>query len=183
MAAWPRFSLRPFGAPPSSEEGRWVNYSPSSGCCGAVASSELVSPRMKASTCGRSCGWTSTSRAFEPSDGPTTPRDSSRSMSRPALAKPTLSLRCSIEVEPNWLVTTSSAACSSTSMSSPISSSGSMLSFFSASLAICSMSSRYFGLRWVRTNSTALRISDSDTHEPCTRIGLAEPIGRNNASP
>ena len=101
----------------------------------------------------------------------------------PALAKPTLSLRCSIEVEPNWLVTTSSAACSSTSMSSPISSSGSMLSFFSASLAICSMSSRYFGLRWVRTNSTALRISDSDTHEPCTRIGLAEPIGRNNASP
>ena len=70
MAAWPRFSLRPFGAPPSSEEGRWVNYSPSSGCCGAVASSELVSPRMKASTCGRSCGWTSTSRAFEPSDWP-----------------------------------------------------------------------------------------------------------------
>ena len=30
-------------------------------------------------------------------------------MSRPALAKPTRSLRCSIEVEPNWVETTSSA--------------------------------------------------------------------------
>ena len=36
------------------------------------------------------------------------PRDSSRSISRPALAKPTRSLRCSIEVEPNCVVTTSS---------------------------------------------------------------------------
>ena len=72
-----------------------ANYSPSSGCCGAVASSELVSPRMKASTCGRSCGWTSTSRAFEPSDGPTTPRDSSRSMKSAGLgeADPELALQ------------------------------------------------------------------------------------------
>ena len=31
-------------------------------------------------------------------------------MSRPARAKPTLSLRCSIEVEPSWLRTTSSIA-------------------------------------------------------------------------
>ena len=30
------------------------------------------------------------------------PRVSIRSISRPALAKPTRSLRCSIEVEPNW---------------------------------------------------------------------------------
>ena len=33
------------------------------------------------------------------------PRLSIRSISRPALAKPTRSLRCSIDVEPNWLVT------------------------------------------------------------------------------
>ena len=32
------------------------------------------------------------------------------SISRPALAKPTRSLRCSIEVEPNCVVTTSSTA-------------------------------------------------------------------------
>ena len=51
---------------------------------------------------------TSTSRALDPSDGPTIPRDSSRSIRRPALANPTRSLRCSIEVEPNWVVTTSS---------------------------------------------------------------------------
>ena len=31
-------------------------------------------------------------------------------MRRPALAKPTRSLRCSIEVDPNWVLTTSSAA-------------------------------------------------------------------------
>ena len=60
---------------------------------------------------------------------------------RPALAKPTRSLRCSIDVEPNCVVTTSSAACSNTSISSPMSSSGST-AFFSASCAICSMSSR-----------------------------------------
>ena len=64
-----------------------------------------------------------TSRALEPSLGPTISRDSSRSMSRPALAKPTRSLRWSIDVEPNCVVTTSSAAWSSTSRSSPMSSS------------------------------------------------------------
>ena len=45
-------------------------------------------PRSIASVAGRSSGWTSTSRALEPSDGPTISRDSSRSMRRPALAKP-----------------------------------------------------------------------------------------------
>ena len=77
----------------------------------------------------RSSGRTSTSRALEPSLGPTMPRDSSRSMRRPALAKPTRSLRWSIEVEPNCVVTTSSVACSSTSRSSPMSSS---ICFFGA---------------------------------------------------
>ena len=38
------------------------------------------------------------------------PRLSMRSISRPALAKPTRSLRCSIDVEPNCVVTTSSTA-------------------------------------------------------------------------
>jgi hypothetical protein len=80
-------------------------------------------PAYRARVVGRSSGLTSTSRALEPSDGPTTPRDSSRSMRRPALAKPTRSLRCSIEVDPNWVVTTSSVACSSRSRSSPMSSS------------------------------------------------------------
>ena len=50
-----------------------------------------------------------------------------RSISRPALAKPTRSLRWSIDVDPNWVVTTSSAAWHSRSRSSPISSS---ISFF-----------------------------------------------------
>ena len=85
------------------------------------------SPRSSASVSGRSSGLTSTSRALEPSHGPTIPRDSIRSISRPALAKPTRSLRCSIEVEPNWVDTTSSAACSSRSRSSPMSSSISLL--------------------------------------------------------
>ena len=77
----------------------------------------------------RSSGRTSTSRAFEPSEGPTTPCDSSRSMMRPAFAKPMRSLRCSIEVEPNCVVITISAACSRSSRSSPISSS---ICFFAA---------------------------------------------------
>src|SRR5690606_37913041 len=62
-------------------------------------------PRRSAITAGRSSGVTSTSRAFEPSLGPTTPRTSSRSISRPAFAKPTRSLRCNIDVEPNWVLT------------------------------------------------------------------------------
>ena len=41
---------------------------------------------------------------------------------RPALAKPMRSLRWSMDVEPNWLVTTRSAAWSRISRSSPISS-------------------------------------------------------------
>ena len=54
-------------------------------------------------------------------EGPTTPRVSSRSIRRPALAKPTRSLRCSMDVEPNCEVTMSSAAWTSRSRSSPIS--------------------------------------------------------------
>ncbi|CFS08622.1 Uncharacterised protein [Mycobacterium tuberculosis] len=75
-----------------------------------------------------SSGLTSTSRAFEPSLGPTMPRVSIRSIKRPALAKPTRSLRCSIDVDPNWLDTTSSTACRKTSMSSPMSGSTSVRS-------------------------------------------------------
>src|SRR5690606_30479370 len=68
------------------------------------------SPRISASTPSSSSGFTRTSRAFEPSLGPTMFRDSMRSMSRPALAKPTRSLRWSMDVDPNWVETTSSAA-------------------------------------------------------------------------
>ena len=52
----------------------------------------------------------STSRALLPVLGPTTPRSSRRSMMRPARAKPTLSLRWSIEVDPSCERTTSSMA-------------------------------------------------------------------------
>src|SRR6478736_975254 len=55
-------------------------------------------PFIAARTAARSSGLTRTSRALEPSEGPTTPLDSRRSMSRPALAKPTRSLRCSMEL-------------------------------------------------------------------------------------
>ena len=42
-----------------------------------------------------------TSRGFEPWEGPTMPRSSSSSISRPARAKPTFSFRWSIDVEPS----------------------------------------------------------------------------------
>jgi hypothetical protein len=45
-----------------------------------------------------------------PIDGPTTPRCSRMSISRPARAKPTLSLRWSIDVDPSWDRTISSMA-------------------------------------------------------------------------
>src|SRR6266581_5594716 len=57
-------------------------------------------PRSESSSPARSSGRTSTSLALDPSLGPTTPRLSSRSISRPALANPTRSLRWSIDVEP-----------------------------------------------------------------------------------
>src|ERR1700726_1036854 len=60
-------------------------------------------PRREVSTSSRSSGRFKTSRALEPSLGPTIPLLSSKSMSRPAFAKPTRSLRCSMDVEPNWL--------------------------------------------------------------------------------
>src|SRR5690606_35081215 len=116
------------------------------------------SPRNSARSAGRSSGFTSTSRALEPSLGPTTPRRSSRSMSRPALANPIRSLRWSIEVEPNWLVTISSAAWHSRSRSSPMSSS---ISRFA--VAGATTSSRYSGricaLQW----ATTAAISCSET--------------------
>ncbi|MGW4750356.1 alpha/beta fold hydrolase [Streptomyces sp. NPDC004290] len=65
-------------------------------------------------------GFTRTSRALEPSLGPTMFRDSMRSISRPALAKPTRSFRWSIEVDPNWVETTSSAAWHSRSSQTPL---------------------------------------------------------------
>src|SRR5258706_471993 len=80
-------------------------------------------PRRDSSSSGKSSGRTRTSLALDPSLGPTTPRLSSRSMSRPALAKPTRSLRWSMDVEPNWVLTTSSAALSTSSRSSPMSAS------------------------------------------------------------
>ena len=88
---------------------------------GAAARAELSQTRLVSS------GLTSTSRALEPSLGPTTPRLSRMSIRRPALAKPTRSLRWSIEVEPNCVETTSSMACTTRSRSSPMSSSRSRL--------------------------------------------------------
>src|SRR6185369_11133498 len=120
-----------------------------------------------------SSGLTSTSRAFEPSDGPTMPRLSIRSISRPALANPTRSLRCSIEVDPNCDVTTSSIAWTRRSRSSPMSSSV----FFLVSAAGVSTSGRNSGSRWFLQNFTTSAISASDTQAPWTRIGFDAPIG------
>ena len=136
--------------------------------------------RRPSSTSSSSSGLTSTSRALEPSDGPTMPRVSIRSISRPALANPTRSLRCSIEVEPNCEVTTSSIACSSSSRSSPMSSSIPLLARARAARAT---SGRNSGSRWSLQNRTTSAISASLTQAPCTRIGLDAPIGRNSASP
>ena len=58
----------------------------------------LLPARRAASS---SSGVMSTARAFDPSEGPTTPRRSRRSISRPAREKPTRSLRCSIDVDPS----------------------------------------------------------------------------------
>src|ERR1022692_4348056 len=78
---------------------------------GWAAAPQLADPpRSEAMSPGSSSGLTSTSMALDPSLGPTTPRLSSRSISRPAFAQPTRSLRWSIEVEPNWVLTMSSAA-------------------------------------------------------------------------
>ena len=60
----------------------------------------------------------STSRALEPSDGPTTPLRSSRSISRPARENPTRSLRWSIEVDPSCDRTMRSIAASTMASSS-----------------------------------------------------------------
>ena len=49
-------------------------------------------------------------RALDLLDGPTIPGTSMMSIKRPALAKPTRSRRCSIEVEPSCVSTTSSTA-------------------------------------------------------------------------
>src|SRR5689334_8304620 len=136
------------------------------------------SPRRVVMKSSRSSGLTRTSRALDPSLGPTTPRLSRMSISRPALAKPTRSLRCSIDVEPNWVETISSAAWITRSMSSPISSSRSLLG---AATAVTS--SRYVGSSCVLVCSTTARISDSVTHDPWIRIGLLAPIGRNRPSP
>ena len=90
-------------------------------------------------------------------------------MRRPALAKPTRSLRWSMEVEPNWLEMMSSAACRSRSMSSPISSS---ICFLTSGTTT---SSRYSGVSWDLTCSTTERISDSVTQEPWIRTGVEAP--------
>ena len=58
-------------------------------------------PGYRSASCSSSSGAMSTARAFDPSEGPTTPRRSRRSMSRPALEKPTRSLRCNIDVDPS----------------------------------------------------------------------------------
>ena len=82
-----------------------------------------------------------------------------------------------MEVEPNWVVTTSSVACSSRSRSSPMSSSMTF-SVFSGTT-----SWRYWAVIWDLTCSTTAWISDSLTQAPWTRIGLDLPMGRNRASP
>src|SRR4029078_5023082 len=130
------------------------------------------SPRSVAMPPSISSGLTSTSRAFEPSLGPTTPLLSRMSISRPALAKPTRSLRCSIDVDPNCVETTSSTAWITRSMSSPMSSSSSRLA---AAGAVTS--SRYVGDSCFLQCFTTAWISASLTHEPWTRTGLDAPIG------
>ena len=98
-------------------------------------------------------------------------------MSRPAFAKPTRSLRCSIEVDPNCVEMICSAAASSSSRSSPMSASISLRS------ATASTSLRYSGRAWFLTWWTTFSISLSATHAPCTRRALEAPIGRNRPSP
>src|SRR5512144_369068 len=75
-----------------------------------VRNSDHCSPRNVVRMLSSSSGCASTSRALAPSLGPTIPRLSMRSIRRPALANPTRSLRCSIEVDPNCVLTTSSIA-------------------------------------------------------------------------
>jgi hypothetical protein len=70
------------------------------------AAPRLCRPRCRTTayrsgSCSSSSGVMSTARAFDPSDGPTTPRRSRRSISRPALENPTRSLRCNIDVDPS----------------------------------------------------------------------------------
>ncbi|CAB4870130.1 unannotated protein [freshwater metagenome] len=143
----------------------------------AAGATGASSPRSFARTDPSWSADTSTSRALDPSLGPTMLRDSMRSIKRPALAKPTRNLRCSIDVDPNWLDTTSSTACNNTSRSSPMSAS----TFFVFPTA--ATSSRYSGSACFLTWSTTAWISSSDTHAPCTRIAFAAPMGRNSPSP
>ena len=107
------------------------------------------------------------------------PLVSMRSIRRPALAKPTCSLRWSIDVEPNCDVTTSSIACTSRSRSSPTSSS----IFFFGSCAGVSTSDRNSGSRWPLRCLTTSLISVSLTQAPWMRIGFEAPIGRKRPSP
>ena len=60
-----------------------------------------TTPGYRSASCSSSSGAMSTARAFDPSEGPTTPRRSRRSIRRPALEKPTRSLRCNIDVDPS----------------------------------------------------------------------------------
>ena len=107
-----------------------------------------------------------TARAFEPSDGPTTPRCSSRSINRPARAKPTRSLRCSMLVEPRPVWTTSSIA--SSSRSSPSSSSragGCRRDRRRPARPRCSCGRAVWRRQW----ATTLRTHSSSTHAPWMR--------------
>ena len=132
-----------------------------------------------------------TSRALEPVDGPTTPASSSRSISRPARAKPTRSLRCSIEVEPSWLDTTRrrasaipSAASAVPAVAGRVASSGMSgavptLAVLSTgpvgSWASTSASSTSAAVRaWAVQNSTTWRTSCSSTHAPWMRWATLE---------
>src|SRR5665811_254084 len=118
----------------------------------------------------------STSRAFEPSLGPTMPRDSRMSMRRPAFAKPTRSLRCSIDVEPNCVDTTSSTACMTRSRSLPMSPSRSRL--LSHGLVrtprqeqAVTLTDQLFGSRLVEDDS-AVGERTGRKREPAWHVGL-----------
>ena len=114
----------------------------------------------------------STERAFEPSDGPTMPRRSSRSIRRPARAKPTRSLRWSMLVEPSPLRTTSSMA--SASRSSVSARAGTARTAAGGGVvAGDALDVRRAVAVWRRQWATTLRTHSSSTHDALDALGPA----------
>jgi hypothetical protein len=96
---------------------------------------------------------TRTSRAFDPSCGPTIPACSSTSMTRPAAANPIRSLRCSIDVDPNCVVMTMLAASRSSSGSTSGSGSGG-----APASSVTSVSWRPAGTGWIGAVGASLAV-------------------------